>query len=297
MDKFKKIMYISLILIIVGIIIFIYVNTSKAMESDPNAKALAEIKYMEKNLVELFNLMNNIEFQNYKISSSKLETSESTEGEESQSSSSSSGGGGSESSTEKEVGSKKEEENSKRYTLEAQTILENKEDIKWDIIKNKVENIYSSIPNLTLELYQIGVEQKDVLDFNSQYDNVIKVAKEEDKQKILAQLSVLYDFIPKYIEKASNDEQEKIIIKAKNNIFKAYSILDQENWQEMSNFVKTSIEEYSKILTNMPSDDSNQYVINKGYILLNELQNAVSSQDKEVFLIKYRILLEEFNNM
>ena len=201
MDKFKKIMYISIILIIVGIIIFIYVNTSKAMESDPNAKALAEIKYMEKNLVELFNLMNNIEFQNYKISSSKLETSESTEGEESQSSSSSSGGG-SESSTEKEVGSKKEEENSKRYTLEAQTILENKEDIKWDIIKNKVENIYSSIPNLTLELYQIGVEQKDVLDFNSQYDNVIKVAKEEDKQKILAQLSVLYYYIPKYIEKA-----------------------------------------------------------------------------------------------
>ena len=297
MDKFKKIMYISLILIISGIIIFIYVNTSKAMESDYNAKALAEVKYMEKNLVEIFNLMNNIEFQNYKISSSKLETSESTEGEESQSSSSGSGGGGSESSTEKEVGSKKEEENSKRYTLEPQTILENKEDIKWDIIKNKVENMYSSIPNLTLELYQIGVEQKDVLDFNSQYDNLIKIVKEEDKQKMLTQLSVLYDFIPKYMEKASNDEQEKIIIKAKNNIFKAYSILDQENWQEMSNFVKTSIEEYSKILTNMPSDDSNQYVINKGYILLNELQNAVSSQDKEVFLIKYRILLEEFNNM
>ena len=44
-------------------------------------------------------------------------------------------------------------------------------------------------------------------------------------------------------------------------------------------------------------ENINQYNINKVYVMINELQNAVTLKDKEVFLIKYKNLLEELQNI
>ena len=44
-------------------------------------------------------------------------------------------------------------------------------------------------------------------------------------------------------------------------------------------------------------DARQQYNVSKGYVMLNELQNATLLQDTAVFLIKYKNLLEEFNNV
>ena len=48
---------------------------------------------------------------------------------------------------------------------------------------------------------------------------------------------------------------------------------------------------------NTNTDSNKQYVINKIYIMLNELQNAVNMQDESIFLIKYKNILEEMNNL
>lgn len=44
-------------------------------------------------------------------------------------------------------------------------------------------------------------------------------------------------------------------------------------------------------------DSRKQYNISKGYVMLNELKSATVLQDSAVFLIKYKNLLEEMNNI
>ena len=80
-------------------------------------------------------------------------------------------------------------------------------------------------------------------------------------------------------------------------MFKAYSKLDSKNWDEISNDLKQAIDTYSNQLINTNKDSDKQYVINKIYIMLNELQNAVNVQDESIFLIKYKNILEEMNNL
>ena len=88
-----------------------------------------------------------------------------------------------------------------------------------------------------------------------------------------------------------------MIIRIKENIFKAYSKLDVGKWDEISSDVNNATSIYSELLTNASNGIDNQYEINKGYILINEMQNAVKLQDVSVFLIKYKNLLEELNSI
>ena len=151
---------------------------------------------------------------------------------------------------------------------------------------------------MTLDLYQTSVNQQDVVNFNKEYDNLTKAVKEENKENTLKELSILYDYLPKFVENCTDEEKEKALIKTKNNIFKSYSILEKEEWSTISDNINTAIQEFSKLVTSMDNKESgSQYNINKANVMINELQNAITLKDKEVFLIKYKNLLEELQNL
>ena len=156
-----------------------------------------------------------------------------------------------------------------------------------DDIKKEVENLYSQIPTITLDLYSLDVAKEDVLGFNQEIDNLTISVQEENKENTLSNLSKIYEFIPRFLEKITDNMTYKAVINTKNELFKAYSKLDSGNWDEISNDVTNTINIYSNNLINTNTDENKQYSINKIYIMLNELQNAVKLQDRAIFLIKY----------
>ena len=304
MKNLKRIAYIVLILIIVILGFMIYSNASKDDDNNQNEKTFSEIKYVESKLVELFNEMNKIESRNYNIAIG--EVSKETEQSSSEESSSSSGSGGGQGGTSSGEGSSSSGDNNstsnskqdnKKFELEISGVLTNKEDINWEYIKGEIENLYSSISTITLDLLQINVTQEEILAFNSQLDNLAVAVKDENKENTLSQMSTLYDTLATITQKIQGEETYKILVEIKQNIFKAYSKLDTGNWNEIANDINNAITSYSKLLSNTNIESQNQYAINKGYILINELQNAVNLQDTSVFLIKYKYLLEELNSL
>lgn len=152
------------------------------------------------------------------------------------------------------------------------------------------------------------VENKeDITNFNKEYDNLTKAVKDEDKKETLKELSAVYDFLPKFVEKCSKQKKDKVVIKTKNYIFKAYSVLDDEQWEDINNNVNLAQQEFIKIATDIinkendkkyeSNQDGSKYNINKAYIMISELKNTINLKDKEVFLIKYKNLLEELENV
>ena len=89
----------------------------------------------------------------------------------------------------------------------------------------------------------------------------------------------------------------KVTYSTKYSIFKAYSLLDSENWEEIAGYLQEAREKFTKIITNENVQENNQFIVNKCYILLNEIQNSANLKDKQLFLIKYRNLLEDLNNL
>lgn len=308
MQKFKKIAYLILIIIILVLSFTLYTNATKENDNDIKEKTLAEIKYVENKLVGMFNNLNNIEFDNYKLSIGMMGTSDSKSTENNSNTNSKQSSESDVSDQENSSNSSSEKSSSdssgtsvsenKKYSLEQNSILTSKNNtIDWNKMKFNIELLYSTIPTVTIDLYELNVNQNDILNFNTQLDNTLIAIKEENKNKALLELAKLYTYIPTFIKSCSDDEIEMEIINIKSDIFDAYSVLDGGDWERISKSIQSGIDKYSKLLTNASISSKNQYSINKGYIIINEIKNAVNIKDKEVFLIKYKNLLEELSNI
>ena len=306
MKKYKKFAYIFLILVIVVLSFTVYATVSKDTDKIEKEKRISEFEYLESELVDIFNELNNIQMSNYKVSVNNItsqnkkedEGKSGSESEKNQQGGQQSGASGSNSQNENSSSNTSNDSKTKQqkeYSLKRNAILTNNEEINWDDIKNKIEIVYSSIPTITLDLYKFNINQDDILNFNKEFDNLTVVIKQNNKQDSLIQLSKLYDFMPKFAQSIYDDDLRKTIIETKSNILKAYSKLDTDNWNDISNDIKQASNSYSKLLTNPNIDQSKQYDISKIYVMINELQNAVQVQDKQIFLIKYKNIIEEMN--
>lgn len=304
MKKLKITAYIVLITIVVVIGTTIFVKANEDGQKSQREKALTELKYLDSKIEDIFNEMNNITMRNYKVYTSNIEPNKKESSNTSSESSSSSDSGNSKSSTqttsnEQEEGnqSNENEKNLKNYTMQQEGVLTNTNAIDWNKVKNEIELIYTSIPTITLDLYGLNINQDEILNFNRQYDNLTVLVKNQNKEETLRELAKTYQYIPKFAERVTDDTVYKTVLNTKSNIFLAYSKLDSKNWDEISSDIKNAINVFSQLLTGNVVNTNNQTTINKVYVMLNELQNATNVKDEAVFLIKYKNLLEEINNM
>lgn len=311
MKKYQKIAYIFLVIFILSIAFILFKSYADSNKNeDEKEKTETEIQRIELSFVNMFNELNNIKFENYRINTSQINKEDLKDNSSSSASESTPSSGGSSSSessssgeqgeSQKENGSSQSSEKSKEnqnYELKLSGVLTENSDINWENLKNEVEILYSAIPSLTIDLYKININKEKITNFNQEYDNLMKAIKEENKQNALDALANLYNYLPDFIENSTDDTNKKILIRTKNNIFKAYSLLDKNDWNAITENVNLANQEFTKILTNSQSSNKNQYIINKAYVQINELQNSTQTKEKEIFLIKYKNLLEELENI
>ena len=307
MKKFKIISYIVLLIVLVVLALTVYTSATQNDEQDEKEKAIAEIRYLDTKLVELFNNMNHIETRNYQIYTTKIEESRSAQNtgggssggtDASGSSSDSNTSSGSDSTSTQDDSNQAQTENTnENYEMKASGILTTNRDIDWNSCKNESELMYTSISTITLDLYRLHVSQEDILNFNKELDNLTVSLEEENKQLVLDNLVKIYEYIPKFAQAVVDDPLYKTVVETKLNVFKGYAKLDSGDWAGMNTNLVDAINLYATLLTNTQIDTSKQTSINKGYVMLNELKNAVDTQNRSVFLIKYKNLLEEINNL
>lgn len=318
----KKVLCFILFFIILFITVAGCISNANNKNKDQN-KEETEIGYLENKIMSLLNELNNIQFENYNITVSKINGSSSSSSEDSKNKSEQSKKSSSQGEKNKESNSEEESSGdknsnqssnssssekssqegesdsdsssteSKQYKLERTSILTNENEVDWQKIKNEIELMYASIPTITLDLYRKNISQEDILNFNKEMDNLIQAAKEENKENSLKTLANLYSYIPKYSRVISN-ETKCLVIETKSNLFYAYSLLDSEDWDKIKEYNKKAIESYTRILNNIDEEKSSER-INKCYILLNELNNAANMKDRDIYLIKYKNLLEELS--
>ena len=304
LKKFKIISYIILLIVLVILSLTVYTSATQNNEQDEKEKVTSEIRYLDTKLVELLNHMNNIETRNYQIYTTKIEESRSAEnsgggssGGNSSSDSSNTSSSSDSTSTQENSDQVDTENTGKNYEMKAAGILTTNRDIDWTSCKNESELIYTSISTITLDLYRLNVSQEDILNFNKDLDSLTVSLEEENKQLTLDNLIKVYEYIPKFGQTIVDDTLYKTVLETKLNVFRGYAKLDSWDWAGISTNMTDAINVYSTLLTNTEIDANKQTTINKGYVMLNELKNAVDTQNTSVFLIKYKNLLEEINNL
>lgn len=315
----KNIIKISIIIIfLILVILFVFfTNKSNSGEADLKSKTEDEIAHLETKLLDIANKVNNISFSNYILTKTKVEDTEqdtnsqgsqggnSSEQDNSQSQGGSSGGQESGEGSSQKSGSSSQGQSSgnksqvtEKYEMERSSILTNKQtDIDWDYIKYNAELLYSNWSTTVIDLHSLNINNNDILNFGDTLNNLIIATKNEDKVQTLQIVSDLYSYIPKYAEQYSDDETTVNLEYTKYFIIDAYTLLEEDKWDDIDKQVENAKAYYSNIINSVNIEQKNQNKINKVYILLNELDNCINYKDKELFYIKYKALMENLEKI
>lgn len=293
MKNLKGIIYsvIVILILIIATVFIIMQSKSNASETEEiGQKVNSEIEYLDDKLLSMLNNLNGIVLRNYIVSSEKV-------GEDSKSDNDKNSESVKKSQNQEMESNAKTDSDTRTnvYTLNSSGILSTPRDADWETLKTQIEILNGSWATIILDLYKLNINSEEILAFSTLLDRATIAIEQENKAQTLQQLANSYNYLPRYLETFSKDSTKINIAKTKASLVNAYSLVDSQNWDEISKQVSNAEIFYLNVLNSTPTEQN--YDINKGYILLKELQNSLSQRNAEVFYIKYKNLLEKLNNI
>ena len=313
----KKLLFISL-----TIIILFTLSGCKNKKSDMDMakeKIEEEVEYLDKRIISMMNIINNVSFTNYKVVSENVKQEDSKNTKESNNSenkgdSSESNGesekqeSSSQSDTNAEKGEGKEqsgdnEQNENKnmiYKLTENNILDNNSEtsIQWNEVKKEVENVYTIWTTMVIDMRQAKIEDRDIEQFSFCLDKLAKAVKNENKQESLNELSNLYSILPMFLEQNSSDKFKVTLYKTKADILSAYFIIStEEDWKKAEDSLIKANEDFKSIEENNNLDKNKTQNIIKVGILLQDLNKCIKTEDKQIFFLRYKNVMQEINTM
>lgn len=294
--------YIITILILFFLIIlavggyFVYGNF-KTKESNSTdtliSKATSEIEYLSSHIINIMNEINNISYPNYKIVNEEIEASGASSDTEAEQTSNQSSGQASE-----QTNSTAQENTINTSRIVSDNILSSRgQDIDWNELNSKVQELYSSWTTIMMDLTSLNVNKDNLLKFNQTLDSITKNIEDKNKSEALINSASLYNLLSSYIRDFSNDTEKNSVFNVRSNILYSYAYTENGDWSKVSEYIGKAKQDFSTLLNNQINNINKIDVINKAYILLNELEQDCNNQDKNVFLVNYCNLMQELQNM
>ena len=293
----RKILKNTTVILFVAIILFILSGCQKNnIDTELSEKILNEIEYLDSKIVSMLNSINGISYQNYKVSTEKIELDKN------------SGGAGEQTSTSQKDGQKDKEEQGESQSNSEKKQTINKSEMQyssllntestetnWDLIKSDMEILHSTWNTIVIDLNKKTINEEDISSFGKELDSATISIKDENKEESLEKLAKMYSFLPKLLE--NNDETSKNIKNVKMHVINAYSLAEKNNWNDISAEINQAIINFDAMMSNKQYIDQNTFNIEKTKVELKELQNAADLKDKQIFYIKYRNLMEQLGTL
>ncbi len=274
--------YIVTIIILFTIIILSiggYFLYSKAKSNEGNSvdtlksKCISELDYLNTEIIEIMNGLNNISYENFQITNKEVEVS-------------------------KEESNTISENSIDSSVVEFQNIItEDKDKVDWQNIRGRVENMYTSWTTILIDLTTLNVNRDNLLKYNQIMDTMIGNLEAEKKEECLKNGADLYSLLVTYIQDVSGDSNLISLYKVKSNILYAYYRVDAKDWDSVNNYIQTAISEFGNIMNNQVNNINDIDSINKAYVLINELGQDAINNNGSVFYINYKNLMQVLENM
>lgn len=287
-------------LVIIGVTFFAIINSKKENENSINDKISSEVGYLDREILEIMNGLNNmriglnvnIEKQEEKVDG-KEENNESGQSNEE----SSNPRGQSENASPEKNQKQNSNTNEIEYLVKnTPVVLVDRENINWENLLKTAERLYSSWTTIIIDLNSVNIQNENILNFSSNLDNLILNLKNNNKQQSLVSLANMYSLLPEYIDSVNGITEKYYISKLKAGVLKAYATIEYEKWdivnegmQEASNAITSLIN--SEIMLN----NKHQSKIEETYVLLKELEKTANNKEIDMFMLKYVALMEKID--
>lgn len=299
----KYILYFILMIILTLVLTGCSNQNSDNNQETLKSKVKEEIAYLDNTIISILNIVNNLSYDNYKVSSKNIQSNQSDNNEQ-QNQSSAQDGQASESLSQEGGESQSSSQNSGNssqtqsiMTMEKNGVLTSRDkDTDWDLLKGILESLYSSWSTIALDMNGLNINSEDILSFNTFLNDATKSVKDENKKDTMNNLLKLYALLPKYSSNVT-DEIFTNLLDTKVQVLNAYVLTEDQNWDEINKRLDNAVNEYGNIINNVEINGKNSAGVSQTYILLKELQRSTSSKDVDIFYINYKNFMQEIQGL
>ena len=285
-----------------------YSYSNKTPEVDVYQKINEEISYVDRRVLELMKMLNNLDIE-YMITNNVINaTGENTSSDSAKSDTdtesskqASEGESGTDKSSQADGG---EESNGKQgnsitiSTKESQSILlRDRNDINWTYIQTELENLINSWSVITIDLKSINTNNDDILAFNTNAETALKYVQEKNKSNALISLSNLYGLLPKYAEKCNKNFKDLEILYIKYDVLAAYALIETNQWDKISTFLGDADNRNLGLINSDNAEVKNNQNIQKSYILLKEFIKSANEKNVDMCYMKFYYLIDELEKI
>lgn len=285
--------YTKKILIIILILTLCLYGCNDDTTEKLSEKVIQQIKYLDIELLHMLNDLNKISYENYEVTTNLVESSNQSSDPNKQGETEEN----SEGDSSKDSGTSQGDSKKGSLTIsqmKTNSILStDRDNIEWEVIKSNIEELYLSWTTITADLYKLNVSGENILAFSTQLDLCVGDIKTENKQASLENLGKLYSVLYNIYNNLDMPEGDKNIQETKMNIINAYTLVNLEEWERISEQLKLAEESLNTVLNDLEYLKDKEYKVNKIYIILKELQRCIELEDKDVFYIKYKNIMEQ----
>lgn len=316
--------YIAIVLGIICIIliitlIYIKVSSVNAQSSDRDLKSkiIEEIAYIDSNIIDIMNQFNNIYLTKYKVYTKEVNDPSSESSESSQSGSqgsdqsssqeqnSSNQSSGESQSNQSQSGESQSSETNQSNTTTVSSLAPNNtleesssKEIDWTAISFAFENLYSSWPTINLDLQKQGIANELINSFSSSMDGAIQSIKNREKENTLINLYNMYLNLPKYLSSINADNYTLSLYYTKSYILNAYVLVSTgDKWNDITSCVSEAKDNFSSIISTSDKSQEEKSALEKVYVIIENLERISQINDKDIFYMGYKNVMQEIENL
>ena len=165
--------------------------------------------------------------------------------------------------------------------------------INWEDIKSDILKINDSWSTLVLDLTEVNVSNENIISFSNDLNDLMISVSDEDEITMLDKINKMYSELIIYKQSYSDYNNEIEKKKIKNGMLSVYVLVNKNDYEGAKKEIANLIEKYKSLMDDTNYAEENKYHLNKIYVLLEEYNNAIQTQNFDLIRMKYISAVEE----
>ena len=165
--------------------------------------------------------------------------------------------------------------------------------IDWKSIQDDTEKLNNSLDTIVLDLSETKISNDDLVNFRNELNNVNIAISGKNENELMQRCSYLYSLLPTYLEKYSSNKNEINNMKLKSLVLSSFLQANFLDWQNAKTTIGLAETKYKEMMNDVDYMKEYSYNLNKTYVLLEELKNAINIDQADLSRLKYINFIEK----
>lgn len=163
----------------------------------------------------------------------------------------------------------------------------------WEEILSDARKIENAMSTTLVDLASLNIDSAEISKLSTSINNMIIAIENNNETNLIVELNNIYALIPNYLSKYLQDTDLIFKKRLKYLAISTYVAFSMGDLELAKTQIGEAEKQYGEKMNDVNYVQNNEYNVNKIYVLIQELKNAVEANSYELVKSKYLLLVEE----